>query len=159
LPPDNFVPFQRPVEPMFFAGVELDFVWPHLHGTLEGNARASDGVVDHLSIPTVNVGNTVAPQFFLGYRLPCNHGDFLVAWRFLSTDGRGTVFDDSLGTVLDAKTRLSINQIDLDYRSPWLYPGGLWQWRYTIGARVGTAFFDTRLTDPFTDVRASSDFV
>ena len=58
---------------------------------------------------------TVAPRFELGYRFPDSFGDFSASYRFLTSEGRGTAIN-AFGA-FDVRSRLDLNQLDLDYGS------------------------------------------
>jgi hypothetical protein len=142
--------------PLFFVGVELDFLKPVFKNHLQGTVTLPDGSTDTLNVPSVPLGWTVSPSFEFGYRLPDSCGEFLLRYRFLATDGTGTAATD-VGDV-GVKSRLNINVIDLDYNTARYQPWPRWDWRWTLGARIATAFYDTSIGNDTFGQSASNYF-
>jgi hypothetical protein len=126
--------------PGFFANVELFLLRPHLNSALTGNVNQG---LDTVALTTQGpLGTTVSPTFELGYRLPKQRGEFMVAYRFEAIE-RNHVPDDVLGG-LSQRDRLNMNLIDLDWSNHHPFALGLgWDLRFNIGVRVLTLYFDT----------------
>src|SRR5262249_39639997 len=89
---------------------------------------------------------TVSPRVEVGYRLPSGFGGFSVGYRGLATQGVSRADEDA--GLATTKSRVDLNQLDLDYSSNEisLWPHGDMTWR--LGVRVGWSYFDTATTDP-----------
>jgi hypothetical protein len=111
---------------------------------------------DQVHVPPAALDWTAAPRFEVGYRLPSGFGDIAVAYRFLTSEGTGTVFGpDALAAV---KSRLDVNMVDLDYISrefsTFQWPHCVMRWRF--GVRWADAFFDARAVQPFAAAAAGT---
>jgi hypothetical protein len=142
--------------PTFFLGFELDILKPVFKNHLQGSVSFPDGTSATLNVPSTPLDWTVSPSFELGYKLPDSCGEFLLRYRFLNTDGTGSVATDA-GDV-GVKSRLSMNVIDLDYNSARYQPWPRWDLRWTIGARIATVFYDTSISNDAFSQSASNYF-
>jgi hypothetical protein len=136
-------------QPGWVFDVELGIVGPHVKNRLRDIVQVGTAPPDTLHLPSATLDWTVAPRVEAGYRLPSGFGEFVFAYRFLSSEGTGTFLGpDALSTV---KSRLDINVVDLDYASrefftlQWPYVGMKWR----FGLRWADAFFDSRSDEPF----------
>jgi hypothetical protein len=176
LPPTNQLPEVPPIvdpilddspvaAPGFFTNVELFFLRPHLNSHLSDSFPVSPTQVDTVNMQISGpLGTTVSPRFEVGYRLPEQLGEFLLAYRFEMLERTNTPSES-----LSEKNRLNMNLIDLDWGNH--HPFGLqipgWDIRPNIGVRIGTIYFDTRqefggpLFNPagVIEQRATSNFV
>jgi Legionella pneumophila major outer membrane protein precursor len=111
---------------------------------------------DIAHVPPAPLDWTAAPRFEVGYRLPSGFGDFAVSYRFLTSEGTGTVLGPDVPAA--AKSRLDINIVDLDYTSreffPFQWPYCAMRWRF--GVRWADAFFDARALQPFAAAAAGT---
>jgi len=128
--------------PGCFTNVELFFLRPHLNSHLMNQVPVSPTQVDTVDLQiSGSMGTTVSPRFEVGYRLPQQLGEFLLAYRFETVE-RTIVPADALSQ----KNRLNMNLIDLDWGNH--HPFGLqlpgWDIRPNIGVRLATIYFDTR---------------
>jgi hypothetical protein len=142
--------------PAFFVGVELDFLKPVFKNHLQGSVTLPDGSTDTLNVPSTPLGWSVSPSFEFGYKLSDSCGEFLLRYRFLNTDGTGVLVTD-VGD-LGVKSRLSLNVIDLDYNSARYQPWPRWDWRWWIGARIATVFYDNAVGNDVFAQSASNYF-
>ena len=141
----------------FFFNTELDFVKPAVKNRLNGVVTFPDGSTDNVQVPQTSLDWTVAPRFELGYRFPDSFGDFSASYRFLISEGRGTAVN-TFGA-FDVRSRLDINQFDLDYSSAPYSPGPFWDLKWRVGARLADVFFDSRVSSGAFDQQASNNFI
>jgi hypothetical protein len=150
----------RPPAPLpgWFAAVELNLVGPHIKNRLRSAVTVNGFAPDVVHLPTAELDWTGSPRIEVGYRWPEDVGEFSVSYRFLVSEGRDADF--SLIDPDDAflKSRLNVNVIDLDYGS---HEFGLarWDMKWRAGARIATAFFDSRAGSFFFEQRTSNNFV
>ena len=143
-------------QPGWFADVELGVMLPHIMNDTH-EAVTVNGVTSRVQLPGGTLDWTAAPRFELGYRLPEGFGEIALAYRFLGSQGHGTVsgpFDapDAIGNVL---TRLDIQTADLDYASNELSICSWWaKWR--IGLRGADVYFDSKVDEPLAAAEAGS---
>jgi hypothetical protein len=82
---------------------------------------------------------TISPQFTAGYRLPSGFGEFLMSYRFFNTQGTSLIPTANTGlggaTALET-SRLSLNQLDLDYSSREYTPYPRVGVRWWVGMRL-----------------------
>src|SRR5205085_2799638 len=103
------------------------------------------GVTDVVRTPAAPLDVTVAPQFTLGYRLKDNLGAVQVTYRNLAAEGREIIENfDALGDGL-LRSRLDLNTVTLSYSTGDQPLGALWGYRWELGARLATVFFDSQL--------------
>lgn len=143
-------------QPGWFADVELGIVLPHIMNDTH-NAVKVNGVTSRVQLPGGTEDWTAAPRFELGYRLPEGFGELALAYRFLNSQGHGTVtgpFDapDAPGSVL---TRLSLQMADLDYASNELSICSWWA-KFRIGLRGADVYFDSKVDEPLAAAEAGS---
>jgi len=144
--------------PGFFATIEGQVLFPHIKNRLTAPV-AVDGLFTNLvHLPTAELDNTGCPRIELGYRLPQGFGEFSVAYRSVVTEGGGRLiaFDpvsDGLVT-----SRLNVNTVDLDYGSHEFALGPCWDMQWQIGARLASAFFDSRATGLILEQRTNNNF-
>jgi hypothetical protein len=142
--------------PTFFVGLDVDILKPTYKNHLQGTVTFPDGTTDTLDVPNVPLGWTGSPTFQFGYKLPDSCGEFLIGYRFITSQGtqnENTDFGDAF-----VKSRLSVNVIDFDYNTARYSPGPRWDLRWTIGARIATVFYDTSIDNTAVFESASSYF-
>jgi Legionella pneumophila major outer membrane protein precursor len=145
-------------QPGWFFDLDLDPTKAHVKNEISTPVlNPATGSVDIVGLPSATLNWTIAPRFELGYRLPSGFGEFLIAYRFLATDGSEAV------TGADGPARLSslldINQVDFDYASRevslWrLFPD--WDLRWWVGLRYAYVYFDSRQGEAFDLAAAGS---
>jgi hypothetical protein len=146
--------------PGWFAGLELSFVKPHVRNDLVQDVKIDGFEPVSVQLPSAPLDWTVAPRFEVGYRFPQGFGEVLFAYRFLTTSSTATLLDfEAVGLDALLKSRLSLNVFDLDYGSREYSLGKRWDMKWQIGARLGTAFFDSRATGTFVEQRVNNNFV
>ncbi len=139
-----------------FFNTELEFLKPSVKNRLSGTITAPDGSTNTVLVPQQSLDWTVAPRFELGYRFPDEFGDLSASYRFLSSEGTGTLASP-IG-FFDLRSRLDVNQIDLDYVSARFSPGPFWDLKWRIGARLADVYFDSRINYGIFDQQASNNF-
>jgi hypothetical protein len=149
-----FAPFGD--RPMFFVGLDLDILKPVFLDNLHQTVTLPDGTSNTLHVPRAELPWTVSPEFQFGYRLPDNAGEFLLAYRFLVSDGSSSLSSD-IGD-FGVRTRLDMNIIDFDYNSGWLSPAPRWQWKWDVGARIAAIYYDTEVGNEFLYQSARNNF-
>jgi hypothetical protein len=152
--------------PGWFAGAEVQIVKPHLIPRLMGstvpgkfvpvfeNSNPIGSKATSLNIPAALLDWTASPRVFAGYRLPAGFGEFMVAYRHLGTSGSGSV-PDTNGPV-NLNTRFAFDTIDIDYNSRELSLWPQWDMKWTLGLRNMFLFYDTQVTQPFSQASASN---
>ena len=125
-------------EGLFF-NTEFDFVKPAVKNRLSGTVTLPDGSTGTVQPPQASLDWTVAPRFELGYRFPDSFGDFSASYRFLTSEGTGTV--GNADGAFNVRSRLDVNQLDLDYASDRFSPAPFWDLKWRIGASPGGRLF------------------
>jgi len=155
--PNGWGPFQGPSsDPSFLVNLELQVLKPVLRNQLTNTVNMPDGTTIQVAPQGESLNATVSPEIQVGYRMSDSLGDLLLSYRFIVSQGTGTVADDPLGTML--KTRLNINIVDFDYATARYAPVPRWDMQWTIGIRYTSVFFDNDATNEFTDMHASNYF-
>jgi hypothetical protein len=130
---------------------DLDIIKVHIKNEIQVNPGIP--VVfnyNNLFSPSLDV--TVAPRLEVGYRLPDGQGMFLFAYRYLGDSGTATA-----GTI-DARARLSTSTFDFLYETERIRPYGDLYFHVGIGARILSAFYDTRNINVALTQSESSNF-
>ncbi|SIO59875.1 hypothetical protein SAMN05444166_6194 [Singulisphaera sp. GP187] len=144
--------------PGWFSGIELQVLKPHvlngLSGTVRNRAQMANQTSTIVALPSAPLDWTVSPRVFLGYRLPSGFGEFLVAYRHLGTEGRGSGPGGQGASTLNS--RLAFDMIDFDYNSRELSLGPDWDMKWTLGIRTLFMFFDSRFNQPFGQAAAGN---
>jgi hypothetical protein len=143
--------------PTFFLGLDLDVLKPVFKDHLQGTVTLPDGSTDTLNVGRADLPWTVSPRFEVGYKLPDSLGEFLIGYRFVTSEGNGTFTSDAGD--FDARTRLDLNVLDFDYNSAWFEPALRWRMKWTVGARVAWFFYDTTIANDVLAQSASSSYV
>jgi hypothetical protein len=142
----------------WFATVDLNLVGSHVQNQL--TAMVTTGpMVNQVSLPSARLDWTVGPRFEAGYRFGQAGGEFLVAYRFLSTSGTETTpAFDAAGNDGSLHSRLVMNIIDLDYaaQEPSLQPWFEMKWRF--GVRMANVYFDSQETSPLLQQHVTNFF-
>src|SRR5262249_30202494 len=109
--------------------------------------------------PAAPLDATIAPQFTVGYRLKDNIGAFQVTYRNLSSEGGRNIENfDTFGDG-DLRSRLDLNTVTLSYTTGDQPLGALWGYRWEVGARLATIFFDSQADGVLLGVDTSNHFV
>jgi len=131
-------------QPGWLADVEVGILLPHVRNEMHDTVTVS-GVTSRVQLPSARLDWTGAPRVELGYRLPEGFGEIDLAYRFLGSQGTGTVTGpfaapDGPATL---SSRLDIQVADLDYASNELSICCWWmKWR--LGLRGADVYFDSR---------------
>lgn len=139
--------------PGCFAAVEIDPTVAHVKNRLS-NASVPGNTLGTVHLPSAALDWTAAPRFELGYRLPSGFGELLLCYRFLATDGTGTVAGPDDIAIL--KSRLDLNVAELNYASREL---SLWphcDMKWSVGLEYANVFFDSRADEPLAAAAAGS---
>jgi hypothetical protein len=131
-------------------------VKPVFKNQLQGTVTFPDGTVQTLNVPRTDLDWTAGARIEGGYKLPDSFGEFLIAWRFLDTDGRQTLATDQ-GDV-GVHSRLNLNVFDLDYNSARYSPEPRLDLRWTVGIRLASVFYDTSIANDAISQSASNYF-
>jgi hypothetical protein len=156
-PGGAFGPYAATEElPGLFFGVELQFLRPALKNRLQGFVPLPDGSVATVNVPSADLNWTVAPVFEIGYRSPDLPGLVALDYRFLLDEGTAT---RPLGGVdASVRTRLTINEITLDYGFPTWRFAPRWELNNRIGAELADIYFDSRANNPVLSQQESNNF-
>jgi hypothetical protein len=141
--------------PGWFADLELGVLKPHVINHVTNLVQIPGNTVpDIVSLPSAPLDWTVSPRFEAGYRLPSGFGEFVVGYQFLASRGSGTVLGMDAPAAL--RSRLDINEADLDYASrEWsLWP--CWDMKWRFGVRVTSIYFDSQAVEPVAAALAGS---
>ena len=141
----------------WFVNAELDFLKPHLKDQLTGTVTFPNGLTDTFQTPAVSLPWTVAPRLEAGFNFGDDFGSLSAAYRFLVSQGNGTVSTD--GSTFDVRSRLSLDEFDFDYISGRYSPGPFWELKWRIGARLADVYFDSRADDGVLFQQASNNFI
>lgn len=131
-------------QPGWVADVEVDLALPHVSNGIHDTVTLG-GVTSRVVLGSAKLDWTASPRVELGYRLPDGFGEFAIAYRFLGSNGTGTVTGpfaapDGPATLT---SRLSMNVADLDYASNELSICTWWM-KWHFGLRGADVFFDSR---------------
>jgi len=133
--------------PGLFATVETGYFASHVKNHLANFVSIGAGPPAFVQLPSATLDWTVTPRFEVGYRLPSGFGEFVMGYRFLVTEGSGSIFGpDGIAAL---KSRLDVNVFDWDYasREYSLWPHCDMKWR--LGVRLSYVYFDSRADEPF----------
>jgi hypothetical protein len=152
--PATWTPVCRPAGFYIDAGIDIMSVdvSNHLSGTVplpSGNTT--------VALPGTHLDWTAMPTLALGYRLPDGLGAFALSYRFIVSEGHDSL--DRFDGTDELRSRLSINIIDLDYRSNVYEPFPRLEVQGILGARIGISYYDTQLMGAITDDHESNYYV
>lgn len=157
-PPDHWNDRANSPTCGWFATVELDMVGAHVKNRLTEDVVFFNGLIDTIHLPMASLDWTLSPRFEAGYRFANNGGQFSAVYRFLTTEGRGTLANFDLGALATLRSRLEFNVVDFAYGSGYLVPGPYSDVQWSVGVRLAQAFFDTKAENLFREVRTSNQF-
>jgi hypothetical protein len=153
--PDLDSQFATP-RPGFFVTLEVGFLFPEMHYHLSAPVTLK-GVNQQIDLPGSNLDWSLLWGAGVGYRLP-GGGAFLATFRTVASDGSGVVQNlDSDGALL--RSRFEMLAGDVDYLSPQIVVGPLWNLQWCMGVRVGSVFYDSTATGVNTQEKSSNHFV
>jgi hypothetical protein len=150
-------------QPGFFSAVEIQLIRPRTSDSLFGPETAffglpglvvpGNGGPGTVQLHGVPLDWTASPKFTVGYRLPSGFGAFLMSYRFFNTQGSGLVptaatgLDPGVATASET-SRLSLNQLDIDYTSRVYTPYPRFGMRWWLGLRLTDFFYDSTAVEP-----------
>jgi hypothetical protein len=156
--PDRLLDDPRLGSPGWFGGVELQVVKPHvineLSGTFQNVPTRANGAPSTVALPTAPLDWTVAPRFFLGYRLPSGFGALTVSERFLNSTGSQHIA--TANGPGNLSSQLSFNIVDFDYNSRELSLWPNWAMEWFVGARIMSMFYESQLNTSFSAAAAGN---
>jgi hypothetical protein len=136
--------------PGWFTEVEAGILGPHvknhLNGIVQLPGQAKGAMPDRVHVPGADLNWTVAPRLGLGYRLPSGFGEFVLDFRPLASDGTGSL--PVSGGAVALKSRLDLNEIDLDYASREFSLWPDWDMKWRFGLRLDYVYFDALAAGP-----------
>jgi len=99
-------------------------------------------------LPVANFDWTAMPRIFVGYRRENGLGEMIASYRFIQSEGSGTIANFDLAGAGTLNSRLTAHVFDLDYGytdpveayQAWYLPRVV---RRTAGIRFASAVFDT----------------
>jgi hypothetical protein len=137
-----------------FFDADIGILHPVLSNRLVPNQPLPSG--DRVMVPSVPLEWVAAPWLEAGYRLRDSYGLFAVSYRFFSSQGSGDVVNNDL--LSPVRTRLELNQIDVDYgTSPYSF-APRWTFNWRTGVRLAQVFFDSRMNNDLLHQQASNSF-
>ncbi len=144
--------------PGFFGALEIGILAPQFHNglvapvTVAGNTHA-------VSVPGAGLDWTGSPRIAVGYRLDNGAGAFTAAFRSLVSQGSSTLPNyDPLGDGF-VHSRLNANIVDLDYSVTPFEVAPFWILSWSVGARIATAYYDSRVTGLAVQQQVSNNYV
>jgi hypothetical protein len=143
-------------QPGWLFDVEVGILLPHVRNEMY-DAVTVKGVTSPVKPSSAPLDWTAAPRVELGYRLPEGFGEIDLAYRFLGSQGTGTVSGPSAAPDGPATltSRLDIQVADLDYASNELSICTWWmKWR--LGMRGADVYFDSRADESLAAAAAGS---
>jgi hypothetical protein len=139
--------------PGWFANAEVGIVAPAVKDRPLGMVVAN-GMLDTVQLPIADLDYTIAPRLEFGYRLPSGFGAFALAYRFMVSEGVGTTVGNDAPAYL--KSRLDLNQLDVDYLSSEFSLLPCCEMRWRVGIRLVHVYFDSHVVEPFDPAAAGS---
>jgi hypothetical protein len=144
--------------PGWFATLEIGVFAPRFRNGLTLPVSVG-GVTQPLFVPGVPLDWTGSPRIELGYRLADGAGAFLVSYRSLVSSGSATEANFDPSGPGSVKSLLNLNVVDIQYRNgPWEF-APLWDLTWDVGARIGTAYYQSRATGGVVEEQISNNFV
>jgi hypothetical protein len=144
--------------PGWFTELEAGILGPHvknrLHGIVALPGAGRGAMPDDVHVPGADLDWTVAPRIGLGYRLMSGFGEFLLDFRPLSSSGTESL--PVPGGTDTLKSRLNLNEIDLDYASREFSPWPDWDMKWRFGLRLNYIYFDALASGPTGEVGGGS---
>jgi hypothetical protein len=140
--------------PGWYGDVEINVLSPHVKNALVDTVQIGTAAPDIVALPSARLNWTVSPRFEVGYRLPSAFGSFAVAYRFMDSDGTGSLAGPDGPATLTS--RLDVQVFDLDYDSRELSLWPCWEMRWFFGARLVNIYFDSRSQEAFAAAAAGT---
>jgi hypothetical protein len=144
--------------PDWFTEVEVGILGPHvknrLNGTVQLPGQPRGAMPDNVHVPDAELSWAVAPRLGFGYLLPSGFGELVLDYRRLASDGTGLL--PASGGAVALKSRLDLNQIDLDYASREFSLWPDWDMKWRFGLRWSSIYFDAGADGPAGGVGGSS---
>jgi hypothetical protein len=144
--------------PGWFATLEIGVLAPRFHNGLTLPVTVA-GLTRPVFVPGVPLDWTGSPRIELGYRLADGAGAILASYRSLVTSGGATEANFDPGGPGFVRSRLNLNVVDIEYRSGPCQFAPLWELTWDVGARIGTAYYDSRAAGGVAEERVSNNFV
>jgi hypothetical protein len=151
--------------PGWFVGAEMQLTKPKVYKALTNLGEQTLLNASGAGVQVAPIGGvivepysapfdwTVGPKLTAGYRLPSGFGGLSLSYRFFFTQGTA-LNGPNANTGLDGATgftqhsRLSVNQVDLDYSSREYTPFRRLGMKWWLGLRLSDYFFDSQDTEP-----------
>ncbi len=138
--------------PGWVASMEAGAIVGHIKNRLTNPVQVGMRMPNTVQLPSAELDWSVSPRFEVGYRLPSGFGELAFAYRFLATEGTGTL--EAPDGLAGLKSRLDVNQFDFDYVSREFSLWPRWDMKWRIGGRLASVFFDSHANEAF-DVAAA----
>jgi hypothetical protein len=142
---------------LYFA-VEADLLVPHVKNRLFGTVMFPDGSTDVVHVPQPELDWTLSPRFELGYRLEDDLGALVFSYRFIESEGSGTIQNFDTAGDGDLHSRLDVQVVDLDYMSHAWTAGSSLDMHWKAGVRLGSVYFDSAAIGEVAAVRTTNHF-
>jgi hypothetical protein len=155
--PDPLLDRPYAAQPGFFANIETNVLFLHLHNQLGATVPNSlTGGADMVKFGGNRLDLAVSPRFEVGYRIPDNWGAVSFGYGFLASQGSQqliTGLDDVIQAPGETANRLVYNMWDITYSSREFSLDPHWNLRTGVGARLLYLYFDShlRFIDPGTN--------
>jgi hypothetical protein len=143
-------------EGLFF-DVEVDILKPSVKNQLSATATFPDGTTTLVSVPQSNLDWTAGPHFEVGYHLADGLGDLLLGYRFLVSEGREDK-EAAFGPA-SIKSRLDINEFNLDYATATYSPLPRYDLKFRLGLRLADVYLDSQAVGALETQQASNYYV
>ncbi len=129
--------------PGWFANIDFGLVHPSFKNHLQGQVPLPGGHTETVAVPGADLDWTFSPRVEIGYRLPLDLGSIILGYRSLVSEGKSDE-TDNLGNSGTLKSRLNLNQVDIDYRSMDFDVGGKWNLFWRLGVEFASIYYDSR---------------
>lgn len=140
-----------------FTSVQVDAVYPYVSNRLQGYVPLVNGQTIFLTVPSEKLSWTISPRFDIGLRIPGNGSEVGLGYRFLVTEGTGTI--STIDGPMTLKSRLDINQFDTYYGSCLNELAPCLNLRWRAGIRTAIVFYDTQASNAVLNQHISNYFV
>ncbi len=140
-------------QPGWFVEGDVSFLVPHLKTNLS-NTVPLGPYLDTVALTNADLHWVGSPHLEGGYRLPGGLGEFSLGYRYFGSDG-ATVTPSPDGFAF-LHSQLSMNQLNLDYRTREISLWPKWDMSWSVGVRTAWIYFDSRADESFDEAAQGS---
>lgn len=144
--------------PGFYGSLEIDLVFPQLHGWLSGPVNVM-GFQETVNLSSAGLDATGSPRVEVGYRLGDGMGAVAISYRSVVSQGGTNVANFDVFGQGYLQTRLNLNVVDIDYVSEAFNIAPFWDIGFRGGIRGAACYFDNQITGSFAQQQATNNFL